>query len=150
MIDTLISYLPSGLTLFTSSSFFLVGLGLLIYQYFRLVPYRLAALAVGTGLIASAMYLGGAGNQKAIQEYQTLQNQLIAAKEALKLSESLLKIQQQDNDQSVKDKEVLEDLDKRIKDAKDKTSTDVCFGPDDVKRLRTLFEQPSGSKSSKD
>lgn len=140
MLNTLISYLPSGLTLFSSSLLLLVGIGLLVYQYFYLLPHRALALLAGSLLIASSMYLGGAGNQKAIQEYQTLENRLTAASEALKLSKQLSTVVTKDQDQAAVDNKSLETLQEKIDALKNKTGADVCFDATDTDSLRNLWK----------
>lgn len=140
-MDWLISYLPSGLTLFLASGSLLIGIALLVYQYFFvLLPYRLVALILGSVLLASSMYLSGAGNQQAIIERQQLEDKLAKTEKALALSNKLAATITKDNEQATKDITTLEDLAKRGQDAIAKTSPDIVFHADDVKRLRSLWD----------
>lgn len=139
-MDWLISHLPSGFTLFLASGTFLIGLGLLIYQYFFVVPYRILALGLGIALISSSMYLSGAGNNQAIQERLRLEAQLAKTEKALELSNKLAVTIAKDNEQAAKDFSTLEDLNKRGQDAINKTDHDLVFNTDDVKRLRSLWD----------
>ena len=143
MISTLISYFPSGLTLLSSSTLLLIGIGLLIYQYFSLppLPHRTLALIIGASLLASGMYLNGAGSQKRVQEVQLLQNQLKAASEALKLSKQLSDNQIKDTKQATKDREDLELLNRKIQDAVKATPDSPCFTNDDTSRLRSFWNK---------
>lgn len=143
LIDSLISWLPSGITLFTAGSLILVGIGLLVYQYFYLLPHRTLALILGAVAIASGMYLSGAGNQKHQQEIARLENSLHNAKEFSALQGRLLASKTKDSTQATKDQMTLEDLQRKIDDAKSNTPDGECFNADDFKRLQRLWDNPT-------
>lgn len=143
MISTIISWLPSGITLFSAGSLILLGIGLLVYQYFYLLPHRTLALLLGAVAIASGMYLSGAGNQKHQQELARLQNSLNNAKEFSALQGKLLASKTRDSSQAAKDQMILEDLQKRIDDAKSNIPDGECFNADDFKRLQRLWDNPT-------
>lgn len=140
LIDNLISWLPSGITLFTAGSLILVGIGLLVYQYFYLLPHRTLALILGAVAIASGMYLSGAGNQKHQQEIARLSASLHNAKELNTLQGKLLASKTKDSQQAAKDQQTLDELQKRIDDAKNQTVDGQCFDADDIKRLQRIWE----------
>lgn len=85
------------------------------------------------------MYLSGAGNQKHQQEIARLEASLHNAQEANKLSGKINSIKTNDANQAAKDRQTLDEIQKRIDDAKN-TPDGECLNADDLKRLQRLWD----------
>lgn len=88
------------------------------------------------------MYLSGAGNQKHQQEIARLSASLHNAQEANKLSGKINSIKTNDANQAAKDRQTLDEIQKRIDDAKN-TPDGECLNADDLKRLQRLWDNPT-------